>query len=422
MDANMSPHRDVVVTGMGAVTSLGVGVSPLWAAVRGGRSGVDWLSFAEDLDPNQFPVRFAGEVKNFDVEQHLSRNCEVRHEKGVQMGLVAGQEALRQARLINQQDRLHDEDQVISAYVGSGQGASHESELVCHKFKARGVRGLRPSTVPKCMFNAFSSNLSVYFGLKGANHTTASACSSGAATIGMAYRDIKHGYADIVLCGGADSPLNSVVFACWTSLRVLAKASEPFTACKPFDKHRHGMVLGEGAGMLVLESRESAEQRGAPILARVMGYGTSSDAYHLTAPKRAGQVAAIRACLADGRVSPDEVDYISMHGTGTKANDETEAQAVREVFGPRKGTLPCSSIKPIVGHSLGAIGTIEVIVCIKVVQNSFVPPTINCVEPDPNIELDYVEYEGREHDVRLAMSNSFAFGGSNACVLLEKPA
>lgn len=416
----MSAEREAVVTGMGAVTPLGIGVEPLWGGVCEGRSGIDWLSYADELDPQQFPVRFAGEVKEFDVQQHLARNCEVRLEKGVQMGLAAARQALGQARLIDEQDDLLDASLAISTIVGSGQGACHETEFACNSFKARGVRGLRPSSVPRCMYNAISSNVSIYFGLRGTNHTIASACSSGTAAIGMAYRDIKHGYADIVLCGGTDSPLAKVVFGCWTSLRVLARNEDPKQACRPFDENRRGMAIGEGAGMLVLESRQSARRRGVPILARVVGYGTSSDAHNLTAPQQPGQVAAVQACLHDAGVSPDEVNYVSMHGTGTQANDETEARAVHEVFGPRGRSMPTSSIKPIVGHSLGAIGAIEAIACIKAMEDSFVPPTINCQNADPDIGLDYVQHEGRRHEVNLAMSNSFAFGGSNTSILMAR--
>jgi len=412
-------QRDVVVTGMGAVTPLGIGVAALWDGVRAGCSAVDWLSFADELDADLFPVRFGAEVREFDVRQHLGKHCEVRSEKTIHMGLVAAQEALRQARLIDGQDELRDPASVISTIVGSGHGTPEATVRSCTAYNDRGIKGLRPSSVSKCMFNAVSCNISIYFGLRGANYTIASACASGNTAIGAAYRDIKHGYADIVLCGGTDTPFIRQYFGGWASLRVLAKSEDPTLACKPFDQNRSGMAIGEGAGMLVLESRQSAQRRDVPMLAQLVGYGTSSDAHHVTAPQQSGQVAAIRACLDDSGVTPDEVDYINMHGTGTQANDETEAQAVHEVFGSRGATLPASSIKPIVGHSLGAIGGIEAIASISAVMHAFAPPTINCQHPDPDIGLDYVPQEGRHHKIKLAMSNSFAFGGDNACILVK---
>lgn len=416
----MAAVREVVVTGVGAVTPFGVGVDSLWKGVCEGRSSIDWLSNKDELDPEQFPVRYAGEVKAFDVRRLLVKHCDVRREKGVQMALVAAQEALMQADLIDNGGESKYPQRVISTFIGSGQGACHEEELVYHSFTQRGVRGLRPTSVPRCMYNAFSSNVSIHFGLRGPNHTIASACSSGLATIGIAYRDIKHGYADLALVGGADSPISQIVFACWTSLGVLAEHSVPAKACRPFDKQRSGMAIGEGAGILVLESRESADRRGVPILARVAGYGTSSDAHHITAPRKEGQVAAIQQCLADADVIPAQVDYINMHGTGTLANDEVEAHSVKEVFGPRGSSMPTSSTKAAIGHSLGAIGAIETILCMQSLRSNFVPPTLNCDEPDPNVGLDYVPHVGREHGMRYAISNSFAFGGSNAVILLER--
>jgi 3-oxoacyl-[acyl-carrier-protein] synthase II len=268
------------------------------------------------------------------------------------------------------------------------------------------------------MFNSLSSQLSIHVGLTGANHVVASACSSGAAAIGLGLLFIRQGWAEIVLCGGADAPFTPVTFAAWTSLRVLARHPEPTQASRPFDARRNGLVLGEGAAMVVLESRESADRRGVQPLASILGFGASSDAHHITAPTVAGQVAAMRACLADAELEGEKVDYINLHGTATRANDECEATAVAEVFGARGEQMPASSTKSMLGHSLGASGAIEFVICVDVLRRGFVPPTINCDEPDPNIGLDYVPLVGRKHHVRIAMSNSFAFGGNNACVLI----
>ena len=412
--------RKVVVTGMGAVTPFGVGVAPLWNGVSGARSGIDWIKSLGDLDPENYPVRYAGEVRDFDVDKLLAKHCEVRHEKSVQMGLVAAQEALAQARLLNDSATIRGEANPIAVLGGSAQGACHELELPYEAFFTHGPRAVRPTTVPKAMFNSLSSQLSIHFGLTGPNHVIASACTSGSAAIGLGTLFIRQRLADIVLCGGAEAPLTPVMFTCWTNMRVLARHSEPQKASRPFDAKRNGLVLGEGAAMVVLESQESAERRGVIPLARVLGYGTSSDAHHITSPTVAGQVAAMQNCLADARIKPEQVDYINLHGTATKANDETEATAVAEVFGRRGTDMPSSSTKSMLGHSLGASGAIEFAICVEAMRQGFVPPTINCDEPDPNLGLDYVPLTGRRHLVRLAMSNSFAFGGNNACLLLGR--
>jgi 3-oxoacyl-[acyl-carrier-protein] synthase II len=411
--------RDVVVTGMGAVTPFGVGVDPLREGVRAGRSGVDWITSIPDLDPSIYPVRYAAEVKDFSVDRHLKQHCEVRVERSVQMGLVAAREALGQSQLLNEEERLRDPSTRIEVIVGSGHGPCHEKEIGNSTFFTRGVKAVRPMTIPKSMFNSLSSNISIHFGLTGTNFVVASACASGASAIGIAATLIRHGCADIVLAGGADAPLTPLLFSCWTSLRVLARHAEPQKASRPFDQQRNGMVLGEGAAMVVLESRDNADRRGVAPLAKVRGYGSSSDAFHVTSPTVEGQRQAMESCLADAGLRPPDVGYINAHGTGTKANDETEAQAIVEVFGQGNTFPPISSTKSMLGHSLGACGAIELITCIEAMRHEFLPPTINCDEPDPQIGLDYVPNAGRRQAIRFAMSNSFGFGGNNVALLLE---
>ncbi len=414
-------RQEVVVTGMGAVTPFGVGVPWLWDGVSTGRSGINWIASLGELNPEHYPVRYAGEVTGFDVDRLLTKHCEARLEKSVQMGLVAGQEALSQAGLLTDSQAVPAAGP-IGVIAGSGHGACHETEGPYAGFFLQGPRAVRPTTIPKCMFNSLSSHLSIHFGLTGANHVIASACSSGTAAIGLSTILIRDGFADIVLCGGADSPFTPMIFTCWTNLRVMARHADPQKASRPFDARRNGMVLAEGAAMVVLESRASAERRGVRPLATVLGYGTSSDAHHLTAPTVAGQVAAMRACLGDADLASDRVDYINLHGTATRANDECEAAAVVEVFGPRGSQMPASSTKSMLGHSLGASGAIEFVVCVESLCHGFVPPTVNCEQPDPEVGLDYVPIAGREHPVQIALSNSFAFGGNNACVLVGKSA
>lgn len=418
------PHRnrdsDVVVTGMGAVTPLGTGVDALWLGVRKGRSGVDWIEPLFDVGPSDSKAHFAAAVKDFAVEQHLRQHTDVREEKSVQMGLVAACQALNQSGLLDSSEKLTDPGIQIATIVGSGHGPAHEAEKGYASFFLRNPRAVRPTTIPKSMFNSLSSNISIHFGLHGTNLVIASACASSSAAIGLASLLIRQGWTDIVLAGGAEAPLTPVSFASWVSLRTLAQHPEPQRACRPFDRNRNGMVLGEAAAMVVLERRDHAERRGSVPLANVRGFGASSDAHHITAPSVAGQRMAIHAALVDAEIAPHQIGYINAHGTATKANDESEAKAVVEIFGPRGSSCPMSSTKSMLGHSLGATGAVEFIICVEVLRNSYVPPTINCEDPDPDIGLDYTPHVGRPHNVQFVMSNSFAFGGNNASIILER--
>lgn len=412
-------RREVVVTGMGAVTPFGIGVDVLWDGVSNARSAIDWIQLLPDLDTTAYPVRYAGELRGFSVDEHLKQHCEVRLERSVQMGLVASREALQQARLLDATDKILNSATQIDTILGSAAGACCELEVGYWNFYQRGPRAVHPKTVPKGMFNALSSNVSIYFGSTGQNLVIASACASGASAIGMAATLIRHGYADIVLAGGAESSFTPAHLTFWTNLGVLAKHSDPQKASRPFDRQRNGLVLGEGAATVVMESRESAEKRGSVPLAVFRGFGRSSDAFHITSPTVAGQRLAIESSLADAGLQPSEIDYINAHGTGTKANDETESQAIVEVFGPRGSSMPVSSTKSMLGHSLGASGAIEFIVSIEAIRHGFVPPTINCDEPDPDLGLDFVPNIGRPFTTRFAMSNSFGFGGNNVVLLVE---
>jgi 3-oxoacyl-[acyl-carrier-protein] synthase II len=401
---------------MGVVSPFGVGAQTLWDNLREGASGIDWITV---FDAATMPVRYAGEVKDFDHQKHLKRHSGVRQDRGVAMGMVAGAEALKQANLLDADEQVAD-GRIVGAILGSGLGPCFESESSYGAFWTKGWKAVRPTTVPFSMHNSLSGIMSVYFKLRGANYVIGAACSSGALAIGQAYHAVATGVEDVVLCGGADSPLAPGMFAAWTNLRVLANNADPRRAARPFDKKRNGVVLAEGAAMVVLESLESARARGVRPLARVTGFGASSDAHHITAPQVAGQVLAIRRCLKGAGVSPAEVDYINAHGTATPHNDRTEAEAIHEVFGRAGSRTPVSSIKSMIGHSLGASGAIEFIACAQAIQQSFLPPTINLDEPDPDLGLDYVPNRGREHTVHRALSNSFGFGGSNCCLLLER--
>jgi 3-oxoacyl-[acyl-carrier-protein] synthase II len=408
----------VVVTGMGAVTPFGAGAERMWQALRDGRSAIGPIT---SFDVSQMPVKFAGEVREVTPESWLRRECPSAMERGIQMSFGAAAEALRQARLIDANDRVVAPSPLVSIIWGSGLGPCFESEYAYGCFFEKGPKGVRPTTIPKSMFNSASSLMSIYFGLTGGNQVVSAACASGTAAIGQAFQLIRSGLEQAVLCGGGDSPLCASMFAAWTNLRVLARHESPEKACRPFDRSRNGLVLAEGAGALMLESLDSARERGAPMLAEVIGYGASSDARHITEPSPAGQKLAIERSLHDAGIGPERVDYINAHGTGTQANDTVEAAAIRDVFGPRGESLPVTSTKSMLGHSLGASGALEAVTCVFSLRDQFVCPTLNCEQPDPELGLDYVPHAGRTHAMEVALSNSFAFGGNNAVLLVRRP-
>lgn len=412
----MMDPRDVVITGMGAVTASGIGCGPLWDDVSLGRNAIQWITC---FDVEGWPVRFAGEVRDCDPQQLLKRPPGLKRDRGLQFGIVAAREALQQARLFDDEERVPDELSV-GVIVGSGLGPCMEAEHSYGSFFTRGRQAVRPMTVPKSMHNALASHLSIHFGLRGGSHVIAAACSSGSLAIGQAWLAIRSGQEDIVVCGGADSALTPGMFAAWTNLKILAQDDDPAHASRPFDRRRKGLVMSEGAAMLVLEAAESAERRSVPSLARVAACGVSSDAIDLVAPSVAGPQQAMERCLASAGVSKEDVDHINAHGTGTIANDAAEAEAIHAIFGARGETLPVSSTKSALGHALGASGAIEAIVCVESLRRQFVPPTRNCDEPDPQLGLDYVPHVGRPMPLRYVLSNSFAFGGSNCSLLFAK--
>jgi 3-oxoacyl-[acyl-carrier-protein] synthase II len=286
-------------------------------------------------------------------------------------------------------------------------------------FYLRGWRKMHPLSVPRNMFNSLSSNLSINFKLGGSHHTIAAACASGAVAIGEAFRRIGHGEDDVVLAGGADAPICGSVLAGWAHLRVLSQNLEPAQASRPFDKDRDGLVMSEGAGMLVLEDLEHARERGARCWGEIVGYGASSDASHLTAPEGTGQCEAILRALRSAGLRPEEVDYVNAHGTSTRLNDETETQALRAAFGDHATHLAVSANKSMLGHTMGASGALELVSTLLTVRDGVIPPTINYQNPDPACDLDYVPNQARRRPVRLAIKNSFAFGGENAVLVVK---
>jgi beta-ketoacyl-acyl-carrier-protein synthase II len=407
----VNPRR-VVVTGMGVMSPVGNDRDQFFDNLLNGRSGIRKLSakFACDLTAN-----IGGEV-DYDPAGRFPRPKLALLDRFSQFALEATAQAIRDAG-IEFEESLKDRTGV---FVGTGVGGASTIEAGYEEIFLRGKDRLPPHTVPRAMNNAAAGHISIEHSLRGPSYTYSTACSSSAIAIGEAYRAIRHGYIDAAIAGGAESLLTLGTIRAWEALRTLAvtDAQDPAASCRPFSKDRTGLVLAEGAGMLVLESFDRASRRGARIHAEVIGYGAASDASHLTRPGEEGQVRAIRLALADAGSPPDEIDYINAHGTATLAGDMIETAAIKKVFGERAAHIPVSSTKSMHGHLMGAAGAVEFIASIMAIGRGAVPPTANLRVPDPECDLDYVPNLARGgFAVRTVMSNSFAFGGSNAVLI-----
>ncbi len=408
--------RRVVITGLGAVTPLGLNVVDYWQGLLAGRSGIATIA---RFDAGAFSSRIAGEVKNFEPGDYFDVRLVKRLDRFAQLAMVAGIEAVRDSGL----DFTREDPRRAGVIVGSGIGGLQEIEEQHSRLLSRGPGKLSPFMVPKLMMNAASGQLSIYFGLRGISMAIASACASATNSVGEAAWAVRRGEADVILAGGSEAAVTPLGLGGFCALKALStRNDEPELASRPFDADRDGFVLGEGAAVAVLEEYEHARKRGARIYAELAGYGVSDDAYHLTAPdpKGAGAAEAMENALADAAVVPGTVDYVNAHGTATEFNDIMETQALKQVFGEHARRLVVSSTKSMTGHLLGASGAIELVACALAIENGVVPPTINLDNPDPQCDLDYTPKDAREMQVSAAMSNSFGFGGHNACIVLRK--
>ncbi|MEZ6188352.1 MAG: beta-ketoacyl-ACP synthase II [Planctomycetota bacterium] len=411
-------RRRVVVTGVGAVSPMGVGADALWNGVKAGQSGIGPITL---FDTKDFPVTFAGEVKGFDVGEHFDKK-EARHlDRVTQFAMVASREAVKDAGL-----DLESEDTTrIGAIIGSGIGGLDTTEKQVLTLHERGVRRVTPFLVPMMMINAPGGQVAIDLGLRGPNMCVSSACASANHAIGLALHSIRYGQADVLLAGGSEAALTPIGLAGFCSARALSKRNDdPQGASRPFDATRDGFVFGEGAGVLVLEERERAIARGARIYAEICGFGNTDDAFHITAPHAEGDGAArsMAEALRDAELEPSDVTYINAHGTSTELNDKLETMAIKRVFGDHAQKLAISSTKSMVGHLLGASGGVESVVCAKAIHEGIAPPTINLNTPDPECDLDYVPNEARELTIEAAISNTFGFGGHNACLAFRRHA
>lgn len=406
----------VVVTGMGAITPLGNDVETFWQNVVAGRSGVGPITL---FDASALKTRIAAEVKGFDPEAWFGRKEARRLDRYAQFALAATQQALQDARL----DPGHVDRERVGVILGTGIGGIGSLVQGVETLMTRGPDRISPFMVPMMLADTAPGLIAIAYGFRGPNMAVITACASGTNAIGEAMNLIRRGDADVVIAGGAEAAILPISVAAFNVMGAIStRNEEPERASRPFDRTRDGFVMGEGAGILVLERLEHAQARGARIYAEVVGYGASADAYHITAPLENGEGAALamRRALADAGLSPRQVDYINAHGTGTPLNDKSETQAIKAVFGEAAYDVPISSTKSMIGHLLGAAGAVEAIVCIRAITDGVIPPTINYEHPDPECDLDYVPNTARRRPVRVAMSNSFGFGGHNACVIFRR--
>ena len=408
--------RRVVVTGLGAVTPIGNSVSNYWEGLRTGRNGVAAITL---FDASRHPCRFAAEVKDFDPSGSIERKEAKRWDRFCQFAVVAAKEAVAQAGLEIQAGR----PERVGVSIGSGVGGLLMMETQAHVLADRGPDRVSPFCVPMMIPNMAAGLTAIALGAKGPSTASSTACAAGSNAIGDAFRLIQQGLADAMVCGGAESAITPLGVAGFASAKALSfRNDDPATASRPFDRERNGFVIGEGAGMLVLESLEHARARGAAILAEVVGYGMTCDAYHYTLPSPGGVGAAeaIRLALADGRLNPEDVDYVNAHGTSTQANDSNETAAIKAALGARALAIPVSSTKSMTGHLLGGSGGIEAVAAVMAIGHNLVPPTINYHNPDPACDLDVVPNLAREQTLDVVLSNSFGFGGHNVCLAFRR--
>lgn len=407
-------HR-VVITGMSAITSLGKDLDTFWNHLMEGKSGV---SLIEAFDVSEYPTRIAAEVKDWNPEEFMDRKEARRMDRYVQFAVAAADLALKDANLSIREDT---DPERVGVYIGSGIGGLGTFEDQYRTLLEKGPKRVSPFFIPMMIANMASGQVSILTGAKGPNSTTVTACATGTHTIGDSYRLLQSGEADVMLCGGAEATIRPTGLAGFCSMRAMStRNDDPEHASRPYDIDRDGFVMGEGAGVLVLETLEHAQKRGARIYGEVIGYGMSGDAHHMTDPDPNGAARCMRKAMADAGISPADVDYINAHGTSTPVGDISETKAIKEAFGAEAYRLAVSSTKSMTGHLLGAAGGVEAVICALALTRGKLPPTINIFNQDPECDLDYVPNAPREADVRVALSNSFGFGGHNATIILRK--
>ncbi len=409
-------QRRVVITGLGTVTAIGNNVKEFWEGLLEGRNGVDQITH---FDASHHNTRFAAEVKDFSVEGFLEKREARRMDLYTQYAMVAANEAIEDAGL----DLAKIDPDMAGVVVGSGIGGIQSFENEHTKYIEKGARRVSPYFVPLMISDIAAGQISIRYGLKGPNYATVSACATASHAIGDAARLIKYGDADIMVTGGSEAPITPMAVAGFASMKALStRNDDPAHASRPFDLERDGFVMGEGAGIIVLESLEHAKKRGAQIYGEIRGIGFTGDAHHVTAPAPGGEgaVRAMRRCAEDGGLNLEDIDYINAHGTSTPFNDKNETAAIKTLFGEHAYKLNISSTKSMIGHLLGAAGSVELIVATLAIQHGVIPPTINYETPDPDCDLNYTPNTAVERPIHAAISNTFGFGGHNACISVSK--
>jgi 3-oxoacyl-[acyl-carrier-protein] synthase II len=409
--------RRVVITGLGAVTPVGLNVKDTWKNILAGKSGVAALTDFDNIE--NFSTRFGASIKDFDITTIIPKKDAKKMDTFIHYGIAAGKEAIEDSGL-----EITDENaERIGVAIGAGIGGLPGIESGYDSYLKGGPRKISPFFVPSNIINMIAGNLSIMFGMKGPNIAIATACSSGTHNIASAGRMIQYGDADVMIAGGAEMSTSKTGLGGFAAARALSTRNDaPAKASRPWDKDRDGFVLGDGAGIVVLEEYEHAIKRGATIYAELAGSGMSSDAYHMTSPSPGGNGAArcMKSAMADAGLTPDQVDYINAHGTSTPAGDAGETQAIKAAFGTAADSVAISSTKSMIGHLLGAAGGVEAVFSILAIRDQIAPPTINLDNPDPECDLDYVPNIAREMKIDIAMSNSFGFGGTNGTVIFKK--
>ena len=412
----MNLEQRVVITGMGAVSPLGLNCHETFDGLAAGRSGIARIA---SFDPSGLACRIAGEVKGFDPTSYMDRKMARRIGRYAQFSIAATREALEQAGL----DLEHEDPSRIACIVSSAIADFPMVEDEMNKIFAQGKRNISPFTVPRVSTSMAAGNIALEFGLTGVSYSLSSACATGSHSIANAMMLLRLGMADVVLAGGAESAICDTFVSSYIAMRALSQRNdEPQRASRPFDVDRDGFVIAEGCGVLVLETLERAKKRGAPILAELVGTGLTCDAFHITSahPDGKGAAQAMTAALQSAKLNVEQVDYINAHGTSTEVNDTIETKAIRTVFGHHARQVPVSSTKSMTGHAIGAAGALEAVICIMALNDNLIPPTINLDNPDPLCDLDYVPHHARERELQTVMSNSFAFGGQNSVLIFRK--
>jgi 3-oxoacyl-[acyl-carrier-protein] synthase II len=411
----MAPRR-VVVTGVGLLSSVGMGTEEAWAAIRKGTSGIGCIT---QFDTSGYACRIAGEVKNFDPLLYVEKKDVKKMGRFIQFAMAATEFATRSAQL-----RLPEsEAESVGVYIGSGIGAFEIIEREHKTLLERGPGRLSPFFITSVIVNLASGYVSIKYNAKGPNSATATACTTSAHSIGDSYRLIQHGYADVMICGGSEACVTPLSVGGFAAMRALStRNDEPHRASRPWDKERDGFVVGEGSGILILEELEHARKRNAPILAEMAGYGMSADAHHVTAPPEDGNggYRVMRSAMRDAGIEPSQVQYVNAHGTSTGLGDKAETVALKHAFGEHAKKLAVSSTKSMTGHLLGGAGGLEAGITVLAIRDQIAPPTINYEFPDPECDLDYVPNRARPIAIEYALSNSFGFGGTNGCLIFKK--